>query len=68
MPLRAGGLGPELPTDQRADDAWSLVFDGEPLGEALEILGAPVLDLDVAADQPVATLIARLCDVAPDGR
>jgi len=67
-PYGLGGLGPELPTDQRADDAWSLVFDGELLSEPLEILGAPVLDLDIASDQAVATLIARLSDVAPDGR
>ena len=67
-PYGLGGLGPELPTDQRTDDAWSLVFDGEVLSEPLEILGAPVLDLDIASDQPVATLVARLSDVAPDGK
>src|SRR5262249_30129265 len=55
-------------TDQRADDAWSLIFDGEPLGAPYEILGAPVLDLEIESDQPVATLIARLNDVAPDGK
>jgi len=67
-PYGLGGLGPELPTDQRADDAWSLVFDGAPLGEPLEILGAAVVDLDVQSDRPVATVVARLGDVAPDGR
>jgi hypothetical protein len=34
----------------------------------VEILGAPELLLDLAADAPVAQLAVRLCDVAPDGR
>ena len=67
-PYGLGGLGPELPTDQRADDAWSLVFDGEPLAETLEILGAPALEAEIESDRPVAILTARLNDVAPDGR
>jgi len=53
--------------DQREDDAVSLCFDGEPLRERTEILGAPELRLVLAADQPVAFVVARLCDVAPDG-
>lgn len=60
-------LGPELPLDQRRDDAGSLCFDGPPLAEPLDLLGAPVLELEVAADRPVAFVVARLCDVAPDG-
>ena len=32
----------------------------------IEILGAPVVTLDVAADRPLANLIVRLCDVHPD--
>ena len=32
----------------------------------IEILGAPVVTLDVAADRPVANLAVRLCDVHPD--
>ncbi len=67
-PYGLGGLGPELPTDQRADDAWSLVFDGEVLDAPLEMLGAAVAEVEIASDRPVATLIARLSDVAPDGR
>ena len=75
-PLRVGiaggdwapyGLGEELATDQRDDDAASLVFDSEPFGEALEILGTPWLTLDLAADKPSAQIAARLCDVWPDG-
>jgi len=53
--------------DQREDDAQSLCFDSEPLAERLEILGAPKLRIVVAADRPAAFLVARLCDLAPDG-
>src|SRR5262249_38704097 len=38
----------------------------EPLGERVEILGAPVATLEVAADRPVAFVVARLSDVASD--
>jgi len=34
----------------------------------VEVLGAPVLHLTLAADVPVAQLSVRLSDVAPDGR
>jgi len=70
--VRAGewcafGADGEMPRDQRADDGGSLVFDSDPLLERLELLGAPVLDIELAADQTVAMLVVRLCDVAPDG-
>jgi putative CocE/NonD family hydrolase len=61
------GLGLDLPLDQRLDDGGSLVFDSEPLTERLEILGAPVVELLIASDRPVAQLAARLSDVAPGG-
>ncbi len=61
-----GGEG-EMPQDQRPDDGRSLAFDGAPLPEPLEILGAPVVEVEVAADQPVALLVARLDAVQPDG-
>lgn len=63
----AFGVDGEMPRDQRPDDGGSLVFDGDPLAARLEILGAPVLELDVLVDQPVALVAARLCDIAPDG-
>jgi putative CocE/NonD family hydrolase len=59
---------PDLPYDQREEDGGSLVFDTDVLTERCEILGAPVVDLDVAASEPVAMVAARLSDVAPDGR
>ncbi len=61
------GAGPDQADDQRDDDADSLVFDSEPLEEDFEVLGAPVVFLNVASDQPVANVIVRLCDVHPDG-
>jgi uncharacterized protein len=59
---------PDLPYDQREEDGGSLVFDGEIRTERMEILGAPVVDLMFAVDQPVAMIAARLSDVSPDGR
>lgn len=56
-----------MPPDQRPDDGGSLVFDSDPLDQDMALLGAPVLEVEIAADLPVALLAARLCDVAPDG-
>ena len=60
---REGGL----PLDQRVDDALSLVFESEPLPEALEILGAARLEFSLESDRPVALLSARVNDVPPEG-
>ncbi len=61
------GLDHDAPGDQRAEDGCSVVFETGPLDDPLEILGAPVVELDVSADRPCAFVAARLCDVAPDG-
>ncbi len=61
-----GNVG-DLPADQRAEDARSLTFDSAPLAERIELLGQPMVELRVAADQRHAFVMARLCDVAPDG-
>lgn len=58
---------PDMPYDQREEDGGSLVFNSAELTDTLELLGAPVADLEVSVDQPVAQLIVRLSDVAPDG-
>ena len=70
--LRAGeyfpmGLNDEMPGDQAGDDALSVCFDTPPLDAALDLMGAAVLRVRVASDKPLAFLVARLCDVAPDG-
>jgi uncharacterized protein len=53
--------------DQRPTDAFSLVYDTEPLEEDTEILGFPTALLKVAADAPHANWFVRVSDVAPDG-
>jgi putative CocE/NonD family hydrolase len=61
------GAPGEMPLDQREDDGCSLTFDSEPLREKMEILGAPVARLEIAADQTVAMIAVRLNDIAPGG-
>ena len=53
--------------DQRPADAYSLVYDSEPLAADMEILGLPRALLQVAADAARANWFVRLSDVAPDG-
>ena len=57
----------EVVLDQRPIDAFSLVYDTQPLAEDLEILGMPRALLKVSADAPLARWFVRLSDVAPDG-
>ena len=63
----AGGLPFGQPWDQRRDEAYSLVYDWAPLGEELEILGYPEVELGVMSSAPVAYVSVKLCDVFPDG-
>ena len=58
---------PDLPSDQREEDGGSLVYETEPLEDDLEVFGRPVAAFEVAADKPVAQLVVRLSDVAPNG-
>ncbi|MFZ1682183.1 MAG: CocE/NonD family hydrolase C-terminal non-catalytic domain-containing protein, partial [Rhizobiaceae bacterium] len=60
-------FGPELPSDQRVDDALSACFDTPPLDDALDIVGAARVALTLSSDRPQANLCVRLCDVHPDG-
>ncbi|WP_415402278.1 CocE/NonD family hydrolase [Tateyamaria sp. SN3-11] len=60
-------LGPELPGDQRRDDALSATFDSAPLAQETAIVGAPTITLDLSADRPVAQIAVRLNHVHPDG-
>jgi uncharacterized protein len=62
-----GKIAPELPVDQRYDDAGSVVFDSATLTEPLHLVGLPTMRLRVAADQPSAQVAVRLCDLHPDG-
>jgi predicted acyl esterase len=62
-----GGACPDMPIDQRREDAIALCFDTPPLDSDTTLLGAVELDLLVRVDQPHVNLAARLCDVYPDG-
>ena len=68
--IEAGGpvmwFGDVAP-DQKPTDAFSLVYDSDPLEQDQEILGLPRALLQVSADAPLVHWFARLCDVAPDG-
>ncbi|MCK8680260.1 CocE/NonD family hydrolase [Streptomyces lichenis] len=59
----------DLPPDQRDEDAHSACFDF-PVpedGEPIEVLGRAAVSLNLRPDAPRGQVIARLCDVAPDG-
>jgi len=60
--------GPDLAHDQRQEDGGAEVFESDALEESVEILGAPVAELEVATDRPVAMIAARLSDVAADDK
>src|SRR5699024_10475097 len=57
---------PDMPYDQREEDGGALVFDTEPLHKRLEVLGQPLVELTMAADEPVAMVAVRISDVAPN--
>ena len=61
------GLNGEMPGDQSGEDLLSLCFDAGVLEAPLELLGAAKLVLRLSSDKPLAFVVARLCDVAPDG-
>ncbi|MCP5080116.1 MAG: CocE/NonD family hydrolase [Alphaproteobacteria bacterium] len=60
-------LGPDFPGDQASDDDGSLCFDTEPAGEAMDVFGAPAVELELSSDKPVGQVIVRLNDVSPAG-
>jgi hypothetical protein len=57
------GLAGDLRLEQDAGPTYT----SAPLDEALDVLGVAVAILHVASTQPVAHLVVRLGDVAPDG-
>jgi hypothetical protein len=61
-----GSVG-DAAVDQRGDDGRSLSFTSAPLPERIELLGNARVELELDSDRPVAQLVARLCDVSPDG-
>ena len=61
------GLNAEMPGDQRFEDAMSVCFDGDVLAEPLDLMGAARVALRLSSDQSMGFVVARLCDVGPDG-
>lgn len=61
-------LGPDLPGDQRRDDAYSATFDSAELDHNVAVVGAPKVTLTLVSDKPVAQIAVRLNDVHPDGK
>ncbi|HTU28098.1 MAG TPA: CocE/NonD family hydrolase [Solirubrobacteraceae bacterium] len=57
----------DFPPDQRAEDGLAVSFTSGPLAERTEILGRPIVRLQLSVDRPQALVALRLCDVAPDG-
>ena len=62
------GRGHDQAGDQQEDDRRSLLFETPPLANAIEILGAAIVSLEITSDQPIAYLAVRLCDVDPSGQ
>lgn len=60
-------LGPEMPGDQRGDDALSTTFTSAPLGADMDLVGAPRLTLALSSDKPQAQIAVRLNHIHPDG-
>jgi putative CocE/NonD family hydrolase len=60
------GNDADLPPDQREEDARSVCFDFE-VGEETWVLGRPGVRLRLTSEAPRGQVVARVCDVAPDG-
>lgn len=62
-----GRVAPELPGDQRSDDAGSFVARSEPLAAPAVLVGRPRVALRLSADGPDGFVAVRLLDIHPDG-
>ena len=62
------GSPADFGTDQRPADGASLCWDTPPLVQRVELLGQGHARLRVSVDAPLAAIVVRVCDVAPDGR
>ena len=60
-------LGPEMPGDQRGDDALSVCYDSAPLEQDYDIIGAAQLKLRLKSNTTDAQVAVRLNHVHPDG-
>lgn len=63
-----GGVAPNgLGRDMRPDEALSLTYTGQPLDAPLDVVGFPQVVLHLSSSAPVAHVVVRLSDVAPNG-
>ncbi|MCV2489676.1 alpha/beta fold hydrolase [Geodermatophilus sp. YIM 151500] len=62
-----GGLGAALAGTTVEIPGQFAAFDSEPLTAAVEVVGAPTVDLAVSSASGSATLFAKLYDVGPGG-
>jgi putative CocE/NonD family hydrolase len=60
-------LGPEMPGDQRGDDALSLCYDSAPLANDCDIVGAVKVNLRLLSDTSDGQIAVRLNHIHPDG-
>jgi putative CocE/NonD family hydrolase len=56
-----------LAADLRLEDGTGPTYTTDPLEAPLDVLGTPVAILHVSSRQPVASIVVRVADVAPDG-
>ncbi len=62
------GVSPNgLARDLRPDESLSLTYTSEPVSEPVDIIGFPEAILYLSSSAPVAHVVVRLTDVAPDG-
>ena len=60
-------FGPELPGDQKRDDAMSARFDSSPTQDTIDIVGMAKVALTLTPRGPSGQIAVRLCDLRPDG-
>ncbi|MBO1334925.1 CocE/NonD family hydrolase [Streptomyces sp. VRA16 Mangrove soil] len=60
------GNDADLPPDQRDEDAKSACFEFE-VPQAVRVLGRPRVTLRLTSQTARGQVVARLCDIAPDG-
>jgi putative CocE/NonD family hydrolase len=63
----AGSIRFYLADDQRADEAYSLVYTSPVFNEDTHLLGWPQVILHGSSNARVASFVAKLADVAPNG-
>ncbi len=61
------GLGHDQAVDQRLEAGGALVFDTAVLAVDVEVLGAPVVELELSSDRPNALVACTLSEVLPGG-